>query len=445
MTRAITRSLFGQLLLSQLVLFLLLSITLPVLVLITLHKTAAVYVTQSLRDDADIIVRQISLSGDVRQKDILAQLGPLYFNPRGSRAFRLLDESGQVIGQGGVSASLPHERPGQVMREQFAQDDRLDILRRPVNISGKHAILEVTEDRTQPEVIVDDVVSSFLRRILWIIPASLLASTSIGLIYLRGVTRQLERVSEEAELIHPDRLDTRLSTDGLSVEAYRLAAATNRALDRVEQGFRRQREFVSNVAHELRTPLALVAIRSDALPDTPARRDLSRAIDQATHVVDQLMRLAMLEGRSPEIGPLLVEPVVREAVEACALLVYRAGLTIEMVEPRDKLPPVAGNSSLLQIAVTNLIDNAVRHTPPGTHIIVKVTADAISIADNGPGIVAEESNGEKGKFRSLGQQRSDSAGLGLSIVDHIMAAMGGAMIVGSGRPGTEIVLRLKPI
>ncbi len=442
MTWAFPRSLFGQLLLSQVVLFLFLALTLPALVLVTLHRTADDYVAARLGHDASVLAVVIDKTGAEGRDVATRALGPAYGDRWGSRAYRITNATGGVLVEGGLVQALPPPLRGGSVPEGFVKVGDLDIFRRTVSFDGRAATLEIAQDRTRPEVIVDDVVSTFLERALWIIPVILAASAALALLLVYRVVRQLRVVSEQADRINPDTLDTRLTEKGLPLEARRLAASTNRALDRVETAYRRQTQFVANVAHELRTPIALVTLRSDALPPSPEREALRDAIDQTSHVVSQLMELARLEGRPPVLEQVSLEAIARGVIEATAPIVYRSGRSLEMIEGEGPAAPVTGNAGLLHIAVANLIDNAVRHTPPGTHISVGAASGTITISDNGPGILVERQDDGHPRYRSAGQQRSDSAGLGLSIVARIMAAMHGELEIRAGSPGTIVVLRL---
>lgn len=430
------RSLFTQLVLSQLSLLLVLALALPTFVLLTLHETADAYVAAQLGRDADTVAA--SLSARRGQPDISrVRLGPQY-GEGGSRAYRIVRPTGEILTSGGVAAALPPVTRDRSPNSGFAQAGKLDIYRRELTIAGSSAWLEVSQDRTKPDVIVDDVVAAFLERVFWIVPLIFAASLGVALLLVARVTSHLREVSDQASRMG---LGTRLNTAGLPLEAKRLAVATNSALDRVEESYIRQSEFVSSIAHELRTPLTLVALRCDALPPTSERAALRDAVDQASHVVSQLMELAAVEGRPPSLEAIDIRAVARAAVEATAPLVFKSGRSIAMV---DGLPstPVIGNAGLLHIAVANLIDNAVRHTAKGTAILVHTEGDHVIISDNGPGIVIERRE-NRHVYRSAGQQRNDGAGLGLSIVSRIMEAMEGELIIGDNIPGATISLRLK--
>jgi two-component system OmpR family sensor kinase len=133
------------------------------------------------------------------------------------------------------------------------------------------------------------------------------------------------------------------------------------------------------------------------------------------------------------------------AVEAQAPLVFRSGRSIEFHDAPSPVDRVVGSPGLIGIALANLIDNAVRHTPPATRIVVTARADgAIEVADNGPGIAVEECGPARTKCRRSDTRRSDSAGLGLAIVARIMTALGGELMLARASGGGALaVLSLK--
>lgn len=127
-------------------------------------------------------------------------------------------------------------------------------------------------------------------------------------------------------------------------------------------------------------------------------------------------------------------------------LVYRAGNTIAL-DAADHVPMVAGVPALLGIALANLIENAVRHTPRGTAITVTVQHDgSIVVDDDGPGMAREDREHHGPRFRRRDTARSDSAGLGLAIVERIMSVLGGTLDVEQeGKRGARVRLLLASI
>lgn len=434
------RSLFGRLVISQLTVLLLLTIMLPAVILVSLHWTANAYVEAQLRQDARLLSRVIQRGQPTDEGRLARLLGPLYAPLNGSRAFELISPIGDVLAQGGASAALP--APSNLGQDMgFSAVGKLDVYASPIRLHGQLMKVVVAQDRTRPEVVVDDVVTTFLLRTLWVIPLILLSSTAANLFVIRRVSGQLRQLSAEADRIKPTELDARLEIEELPMEIRGLASAANDAFDRVVAGYRRQSQFVSSVAHELRTPMALATLRCDALPPSPEKEALLKAIDQASHVISQLLALARIEGRLPTIGSISIETVAREAVEASAPLVFRSGRSIEMTAIEATAKPAAGNASLLGIAVTNLIDNAIRHTSAGSHIVVHAGFLEISVRDNGPGL-QKVSVADETRYQSVGQARIEGAGLGLAIVQRIMTAMHGSMQIQNLDPGAIVTLAL---
>lgn len=437
-----SRSLFGQLLMSQLGLLAILVIALPALILVTLNRTAEDYVEGLLRHDADLLVDTMYGTGSGNPVLVRPDLGPFYVKPWGSRAYLILDARLHILARGGITTAMP-PTPSSLpaVDGQYKAIGNLDIYQQTVVGREQTWVVVVAQDRTRPEVIVDDVVAAFLRRTLWVVPLLLVASAFAGLIVLRRLTHQLREVSAQADGIRLPSLDTRFEVEKLPLEVRGLAAAANNAFDRVVAGYRRESQFVSSVAHELRTPMALLTLACDALPDSAQREGLRKAIDQVSHVISQLMELAMIEGRTPVMEPVILRDVAQDVVAASAPMIYRSGRSIAVVVSGAEDREVTANGGLLRIAVTNLIDNAVRHTPPGTRITVRAEADRIIVSDNGPGMQRDEDGGDV-RYRSMGLGRSDSAGLGFSIVQRIMAAIGGTMEITSDRPGAHISLQV---
>ncbi len=268
-----------------------------------------------------------------------------------------------------------------------------------------------------------------------------------NLVLVRRSTRIVRRVSRQAAQIGPANLAVRLPAAALPSEVEPLAIATNNALDRLEQGFRTQSEFVANVAHELRTPLASLRLRLDAVADADVARGMNATLDRAAHVISQLLDLASLERLSVDpVEQFELVAIASAAVEEAAPAIYAGGRTIALGGNAQRLK-VRGRAQLIILALANLIDNAARHTPPGTRIEVNIYADGgVSVEDDGPGIAPASLDAVTQRFWRSDQSRTDSAGIGLSIVERILTAHHARLVVGN-RPqgGASFRFTLSPV
>lgn len=215
----------------------------------------------------------------------------------------------------------------------------------------------------------------------------------------------------------------------LPSEVRPFVVAINRLLARVEQSMDSQRRFVADAAHELRSPMTALALQADRLAATdlsPMSRErfepLSRGIQRGRTLIDQLLSLAAAQSASERVQtPLSVHAVYRQVLEDLLPLAERKQIDIGVESTQDV--QVMFNAMDLFTLVKNLVDNAIRYTPPGGRIdlSVAVMADTIQlqIKDSGPGISIEEQARVFDPFyRSLGTDEAGS-GLGLSIVKAI--------------------------
>lgn len=149
----------------------------------------------------------------------------------------------------------------------------------------------------------------------------------------------------------------------LPLEAEPLAKAINAALDRLAQAFAVQTAFAADLAHELRTPLAVVRLRADAVTDTDQRAALLTAVDRTARVITQLMVLADLERHHEDMEQEIdLRALAEEVIADKAPLIVTGGRSIELDEA-DGEAMLRGNVAQLSLVLGNLIDNAMRHTP----------------------------------------------------------------------------------
>ena len=237
----------------------------------------------------------------------------------------------------------------------------------------------------------------------------------------------------------PDALD-RVSVEGAPSEMVPLIDALNALFQRIETLLDAERRFTADAAHELRTPIAAIRahaqVAMNASDDGLRRSALQRTLDgcdRATRLVQQLLTLSRLEANA--VGPQQVVNLRSVAQHEMAELAPQA-LHKSQLLSLEGGPAflVNGDEMLLAVLMRNLIDNAIRYSPPGAHIQVHTVCDArgtlLGVEDSGPGLPAADLArlGER-FFRPLGTSESGS-GLGFSIALRIAAAHGLQMEIG---------------
>jgi signal transduction histidine kinase len=251
----------------------------------------------------------------------------------------------------------------------------------------------------------------------------LLLLLAIDIVIFRRALWPLLQASHQAKNISPARTDVRLPVDPIPTEIRPLVSAVNQALDRLEEGFRAQREFTADAAHELRTPIAVLRTRLDTLADQKTTEALRQDVEGMCRVVGQLLDVA-------ESDTFVVAPAERadlhvvcaEVVESVAPLAIAQGKEISL-DAAEEPVWVNGNADMLYRAVRNLVENAVRHTREGTAVELVVKADGtVTVLDRGPGIRDDDREFLFRRFWRRDRRRAGSAGLGLSIVRRIAEA-----------------------
>jgi signal transduction histidine kinase len=250
--------------------------------------------------------------------------------------------------------------------------------------------------------------------------------------------RPIRRAAAAAETLDVTEATGELDPTGMPAEVAGLTISVNRAFERIRELLQTQRLLTSAISHEIRTPLAIVHLELQRI-DHPRARKALLDLDHLVHFVTQLTMLARLEGgRTIVTTPIDLGGLVAHVVEQMAPFVYENGHEIAFAGAAT--PPVSGNRTLLEDAVRNLIENAVRHTPDGTRITVGVAACQVEVNDN-----ASPPAGLSGLDSEAGHLKpGDGLGIGLKIVRRIMALHGGALHLRHGPQGTEVVLTLQP-
>jgi signal transduction histidine kinase len=240
--------------------------------------------------------------------------------------------------------------------------------------------------------------------------------------------RPLRRVALEVQRRNVNSL-TPIAAERLPQEVAPLVNELNRLLARLHAAFQAQRAFVADAAHELRSPLTAVRLQLqllDRAPDeaarTEARANLGAAVERAIHLVEQLLTLARNEPRAVTGG---LAAIALEQTAADGIADTHALALDRHIDLALEAEPVAvqGDREALRTLVGNLVDNAVRYTPPGGRVRVKTREGAggpvLEVSDSGPGIPPADRERVFDRFYRRSGAPSDGSGLGLAIVKAI--------------------------
>jgi signal transduction histidine kinase len=245
----------------------------------------------------------------------------------------------------------------------------------------------------------------------------------------------MRRLSDHASRITPTNLDERLSASDAPTEIAPLVEAFNASLDRLEEAWKSQRAFSANAAHELRTPLAALRAHVESLLPPQAHAEATAEFDRLSRIISQL--LLMSEGDHGVIRRAAgfdLAAVVTERTAEYAPAFLRSGRRIGLDTAGAPLPRM-GDPVLVGIAVRNLLDNALKHTPAGASISVEIDGEGVvTVADDGPGLAADFADRAFEPF-ARADPNSAGAGLGLSIVARVARLHGGEAWIVPVSPG----------
>lgn len=273
-----------------------------------------------------------------------------------------------------------------------------------------------------------------LRGGLALLAVSALCTTAliIALVYL--LLRPVRHAARAAAALNPGQPSLALPEDGVPVEILPLVSATNTALARLERERERQRRFIANAAHELRTPLAILSFRLDALPDSDTKARLRQDLRRLSVLADQLLDLERLHraGAAPAQRLDLVA-LTREVVADMAPLAIEIGGSLAFDTSVARWD-ISGDEQALRGVFMNLISNALTHGGPGIRVDLTIGADrVIEVADHGTGVSADARERLFEAFHRAG--RSGGTGLGLYIAREVLRAHGARIDLVDGRPG----------
>lgn len=259
--------------------------------------------------------------------------------------------------------------------------------------------------------------------------------------------RPLDAVARQVAALDAQALAPLDESAPLPSEVAPLRSALNALIRRVSEAFENERRFTADAAHELRTPLAALKVQAQvalrASADDSRQHALNQVIagvDRMTHLVEQLLTLARVDpasqGAAPQ--PLDPAPILADVAAELRPQAQRQGQTLTV----EAMPGcmIAVTLAWLQIALRNLVDNALRYAGEGARIELRLTCGesvcAISVTDNGPGVAPALRAQLSARF-VRGEVESEGCGLGLSIVARIAALSHAQLELGEGLPRAD--------
>jgi heavy metal sensor kinase len=405
-------------------------------------------------------------------------LGELHFQ---QIAFVVFDSTGELVASSyarpprhheeGTAASLDRQRLGRMVRD--VRSSRPTVVAIPDREGGfRAAVAAVTMPDGRyvvgaavPVYVEAETLSDARTAMLIAIPLTLVLASLGGSVLARRSLKPMVTLRERAAGIGATNLSERMPVANPADEVGLLAAVINELLARLELAFTRQRQFMADASHELRTPIAVVQHEASLALSRPTRptieyedslsivRDAGRRMRL---IVDDLFLLANADAGEVPIRhePLYLDEVIADCARVVRALAQRREITVILDLPDDA--PFVGDEALLHRLVLNLLDNAIKYSPAGSSVTLRLKCiDSwyeLEVEDTGPGIPADVRPHVFERFvradaaRARTDTHTSGAGLGLSISRWIAEAHGGELEVArSSAAGSVFILRLPVI
>jgi two-component system, OmpR family, sensor kinase len=413
---------------------------------------------------SDFNNENVAAAGELTdQLQIGGRDGDLFISPAldtfaalNNAVIRIIDvNEGTVVATTRGAPDLGVPIPGTVERGGFRIVTRQTLLASP----GGQLRANVLVQYARPVSDLENTITS----VRLFLALGVLAGTGLalggGLLLARRAMSPIADLTATAKQIaetrDPNRRVPQVEADDEVAELARtldqMLVALEASREETESALVRQREFVADASHELRTPLTSVLANLELLAEVldgergEAARSALRSSQRMRRLVGDLLLLARADAhREAPRRPIDLGQVVVEAAAELGPVADGHDLHVDTASA-----VVQGARDELYRMALNLMENAVRHTPPGTHVGATVAerdgAVVLTVADDGPGVPAELRERVFERFVRGGGDRSTSSGLGLSIVRAVAESHGGSVELQDARPGTRFVVRLPPV
>lgn len=298
---------------------------------------------------------------------------------------------------------------------------------------------EYAPDAYHNGALANAIEEEYLEQIRWFMPTFFIVLLLSSIITLKRGLAPLEELSREAADIGPANVEMRLSVENVPTEILPLVTAFNETLERLAQGFQFQRRFTADAAHELRTPLAVLSARIDALDPVDGVAELKRDVQVMTRLTSQLLKAAQLESLTIKADEQVnLVTLAQDVAGLLTPLALQENKMIEVLYDTDK-NVITGNYDALYHMLRNLVENALVYSPKGGLVSIDLSEQGtLTVRDRGEGIAPEFLDKVFERFWRTNRSSTHGAGLGLSIVKDTVRLHGGAIDVSNHREGGAV-------
>jgi len=288
----------------------------------------------------------------------------------------------------------------------------------------------------------------------WSSIAVLLIVVAIGGLMARRAQRRIDGIAQTMARVGHGELDARITLGARADDIDMLAHQVNAALERLGALVEGMRQVSVNIAHDLKTPLNRLAItvesalgaESKGQPVAPHLAQAELEIQQINSTFDALLRIAQIEAgaRRARFVPVQLATVLDKIADVYADVADERGQQLVVTHP-EPLPEIEGDRELLTQLCANVVENSIRHCPPGTRIDVvgRLTGDRVTVtfSDDGPGIPPEEHDKIFQRLYRLDKSRTTPGnGLGLSLVKAVADLHGARIELAQRDPGLSLAM-----
>ncbi len=423
----------------------------------SVRQVATDYQYESLLRQSKMLTKYLRMGADnLPVIDLPHPIAHTYEYKNHGRAYLIVDKSGKIISSSSHDAvsllsegvlNLRHLYTFQSLGDDTTPLilDGMVIKLPPEKTNNQEFFLIAGRFEGAEGFIIDKAASKISLELVYLLTPLYLLSILFSIFTVIQGMRPLNQLANQAKKLTPDDVQTRLDETLAPSEAKPLVHAINRLISRIQINYTERHHFLTDSAHQLRTPLAVMRARIDQLPDFPGKSFLEQDINHLSGLIRQLLTLAQIEGKPIKLVKKDIIAIVKDRMEQLAPLALKHGNSFQLDAP-DQPVLVELDEATAGEAIGNVLDNAIRFSPKGKDIEVNINMNGqIQIHDRGPGVDAEK---RPHLFKRTWQDsgREDGVGLGLAIVGEIMRKhYGTASITDREGGGSTVTLQFNKV